>query len=77
MQLRDALSAGHVVAHCRCGHAETVDTHWRRNSKVDLDACLSLLCRRVRFLCGARDVPLEVWPLEPVTASRRTYLWRA
>ena len=77
MQLRDALAAGHVVAHCRCGHAESIDTHWWQNSRADLEAHLGTLSRRVRCICGAKDVELQVWPLEPLGVRHRTYLWRA
>lgn len=39
---------------------------------------LGVLGRRLRCLCGNRDVTLEVWPVAPVQeAPRRTYHWRA
>jgi hypothetical protein len=80
MSLEDADGAGHVVTRCpHCDHRESTDTSWWRMSHWDRQASLGTLSRRLRCLCGHRDVTLEVWPVVPCLDEEtpRTFHWRA
>jgi hypothetical protein len=79
MSLEDASRAGHVVTRCpRCAHRESTDVSWWTRSKSDRQMSLGILSRRLRCLCGNREVALEVWPVAPAHEDlRRTFHWRA
>ena len=73
LSLRDAMRAGHVVARCRCSHRESVATEAWRGSGDDAGLSLGILSRRLRCICGAKDLALEVWPLAPANQRGRVY----
>jgi hypothetical protein len=80
MSLEDATGAGHVVTRCpRCRHRESTDVSWWMRSKTERGHSLDVLSRRLRCLCGCKDVALEVWPVAPALneATPRTFHWRA
>ena len=80
LSLVDAEGAGHVVARCpHCGHRESANTAPWRGSRWDRTATLGTLSRRLRCLCGSREVSLEVWPVTPgpQETKARTFHWRA
>ena len=80
MSLEQADSAGHVVSRCpRCGHRESTDASYWRRSAGDRQASLGTLSKRLRCICGNRDVTLEVWPISPTLNEDRLRIfhWRA
>ena len=79
MSLEAASGAGHIVTRCpRCGHRESTDTAWWRRSKGDRESSLGVLSRRLRCMCGSKEVCLEVWPVTlGIEDHPRTYQWRA
>jgi len=79
MSLSDAAGAGHVVSRCpRCSHRESADIRGWLASGYDRALPLSAFRRRLRCLCGSREVVLEVWPLAPAAGedTARTFFWR-
>ena len=78
LTLRDARQTGCIVARCRCGQEEAPDVTAWLGSAFTLGCPLSVLARRLRCVCGSRDVLLDVRPFRPAEPARRTiYVWRA
>ena len=80
LSLEAAELAGHVVSRCpRCGHRESADVAYWRRSSGDRSTSLGTLSKRLRCMCGNRDVALEVWPISPSLHEDRPRIvhWRA
>lgn len=63
LTLDDAVAAGTVVACCPiCDHREDVDVQPWLVCRSERQSLLRALGRRLRCLCGSREIMLEVWP---------------